>query len=296
MEMMLDANSAFLNTGAPTRQDTSGMQEQKDKGGQDVCAPESNPIEGSKKHIGLKGVGMAGRCWMTKQISNKLKEREEVSRSEGIHTKAYKSLNEEVSRLTIEVKRGICQLKVLEMKGMIEMWRVLKRLTDNKPKNNICIITDNAKAYVCQSQKANVFMNMNKSVSSLKLTKEDRGVMRILNRTFQTLEITNGTWPGFTISEFRATLSNLNLSKAADPDEIHQRLLHHMGPKAVSFQQQLFNKSCKSTSVPQGCQVADIRPVQKYGKYRKKLDSYCQIFMTSTNRKVMECLVTNLPL
>ena len=29
-------------------------------------------------HIGLKAVGMAGRCWMTKEINDKVKKREEV--------------------------------------------------------------------------------------------------------------------------------------------------------------------------------------------------------------------------
>ena len=64
-------------------------------------------LQAAPKHIGLKAVGMAGRCWTTKEINDKLKEREEVRRSEGTHTETYKSLNEEVSRLTTEVKQGI---------------------------------------------------------------------------------------------------------------------------------------------------------------------------------------------
>ena len=66
-----------------------------------------------QKQIWLKVAGMVGRCWMTKEINDKLMEREDVRRSEGIHTDAYKSLNEEVSRLTTEVKRRIWQRKVL---------------------------------------------------------------------------------------------------------------------------------------------------------------------------------------
>ena len=73
-------------------------------------------LKAAPKHIGLKAVGMAGQCWTTKQINNKLNEREEVGQSEGNHTEAYKSLNEEVSWLMTEVKRGIWQCKVLEAK------------------------------------------------------------------------------------------------------------------------------------------------------------------------------------
>ena len=51
-----------------------------------------------------------------------LKEREEVGRSEGTHTETNKSLNEEISWLTMLVKQGIWQRKVLEAKGTSEMW------------------------------------------------------------------------------------------------------------------------------------------------------------------------------
>ena len=51
---------------------------------------------------------------MTKEINDKLKEREEICRSEGIHTEACKNLNEEVCRLMPEVTRGIWQRRVLD--------------------------------------------------------------------------------------------------------------------------------------------------------------------------------------
>ena len=57
------------------------------------------PLKAAEKHIELKALGLAGRCWMTEEINNKLKEREEVRRSEGTKIEAYKSLNEEESRL-----------------------------------------------------------------------------------------------------------------------------------------------------------------------------------------------------
>ena len=79
---------------------------------------------------------------------------------------------------------------VPEAKGTSEMRRVLKSLTDN----NTRFIIDNGRAYVSQHQKANAFMNMHKLVSSLKLTKEDRGEKRILNRMLWTLEVAKGTW------------------------------------------------------------------------------------------------------
>ena len=89
-----------------------------------------------------------------------------MRQSEGTHTEAYKSLNEEVSQLTTQMKLEISQRKVLEAKGTSEMLRVLKSLNNNKSINNTCIITDNDRACVSQRQKANAFMNMYRSVSS----------------------------------------------------------------------------------------------------------------------------------
>ena len=45
-------------------------------------------MKADKKHIELKVVGMAGQCWVTKEMNDKLKEQQEVCQSEGIHTEA----------------------------------------------------------------------------------------------------------------------------------------------------------------------------------------------------------------
>ena len=134
-------------------------------------------LKAAQKHLGLNAVGMVGRCWMTNEIMDKLKEKEEVHQIEGIHTEEYKSLNEEVSPLTTEVKRGIWQHKVLEANETSEMWWVLKSLTYNKPNNNTCIITDNA-------QKSSCFCSS--SQSAMASNEEDRFVTQ---RAFTSVQL-----------------------------------------------------------------------------------------------------------
>ena len=120
-------------------------------------------------------------------------------------TPKHVRVSEEVSRLTMQGKRGIWQRKVLEVIGMSEMWWVLKSLTDN----NSRIITDNGR--VCVSRHQN-----------------------------RTLEVANDTWH-FSTSKVRSDLSCLNPSKTAGPDKVHPRLLCHLGSKAVLFLQQPFS-------------------------------------------------------
>ena len=80
------------------------MREQKEESGRDYAHKSAILLKAAQKHIGLKAVGMAGRCSITKEINDKLKKRKEDRQSEGIHTDAYKSLNEEVSRLMMGEK------------------------------------------------------------------------------------------------------------------------------------------------------------------------------------------------
>ena len=127
------------------------------------------------------------------------------------------------------------------------------------------------------------------SIVSLKLAKEDRGVKRNLKRDLRTLEVANGTWPGFTTSEVMAALFNLNSSKAVGPDKVDTRLFCYLD----FYLRVIFKKSRELTSVPQGWRVADIRIVSKNGKDPQTLDIYYPIFFNSTIRKVMEHLVTN---
>ena len=39
-------------------------------------------LKATPKHIGVKAVGMIGWCWMTKEISNKVREQEEICHTE----------------------------------------------------------------------------------------------------------------------------------------------------------------------------------------------------------------------
>ena len=55
-------------------------------------------LKAAQKHIGMKVVGMVGRCTMTKEINDNLKEREVVRQSDGTNTEAHPSPSEEISR------------------------------------------------------------------------------------------------------------------------------------------------------------------------------------------------------
>ena len=152
---------------------------------------------------------------------------------------------------------------------------------------------ENGKNYVSPKQKANAFVKLYRSVSSLKVEKPDRGLEKLLNGLLRSEPVHSEECREFTLSELNAALKSLNPSKAPGPDMIHPKLLHQLGPIAVNTLLRICNLSWSTMKIPQTWRVADVRPVLKEGKDAQCLDSYRPIFLISTMGKVMERLVTN---
>ena len=250
-------------------------------------------LAAATKHIGLKAVGMSGECWMTKEIVDAEKERDEIRAHSGINSTDYKAKDKLVKAMLKSRKAEIWERRILSVKGKKEMWSVLRSLTNTRSQDKARIITDNGATFVSPRQKANAFARLYKDVSTLTINKEDRGLKKILNSRLRTNNKVPEECGDFTLSEVKAALKSLNPSKAAGPDKIHPRFLHHLGPVAISTLRSIFNLSWSTAKIPQAWRVADIRPIPKAGKDQQRLDSYRPVSLTSTVGKVMERLVTN---
>ena len=55
---------------------------------------------------------------------------------------------------------------------------------------------------------------------------------------------------GFMADDVKAAHRNINQTKAAEPDKIHPRFLHHLGPVFNFLLTSIFNKSWEETIVP----------------------------------------------
>ena len=79
---------------------------------------------------------------------------------------------------------------------------------------------------------------------------------------------------GFTTDEDKAALRNINPTKAAGPDKIHSRFLHHLGLASISLLMSISNKLRVETKFPQEWRVANIRQIPKGGKDLQKMKNY----------------------
>ena len=173
------------------------------------------------------------------------------------------------------------------------MWSILRSLTANQSVPTAWIITDNGKNIVSQKQDADGFVRLYLYVNNLKSQKHKRRTKKTFNSRLRSEVVEPVVCQGITTDKIKESPRNIYPTKAARPDKIHQRFLHHLGPVSISLLASVFNKSWAETKVPQEWRVADIRPVPIGGKHLHKMESYRSTSLTSTPGKSMERLVTN---
>ena len=120
----------------------------------------------------------------------------------------------------------------MKKKRTKKKWSILCNLTTYKTFDTAVSSPKPAKSSL--KQKANAFVKLYRSVSSLKVEKPNGGFKKLLNVRLRSEPVNFEKCGEFTLSEVNAALKSLNLFKAPGPDMIHPRLLHHLGPIPVN--------------------------------------------------------------
>jgi len=114
--------------------------------------------------------------------------------------------------------------------------------------------------------------------------------MKNTSTTSPTPDLMNKT---FNIKELNTALKVLQDKKSPGPDKITNEMLKHMGPKTKTKLLALFNNGWKSGHLPQSWREADMVPIHKKGKDRKKASSYRPISLTSCVGKLLERMINS---
>ena len=88
-------------------------------------------------------------------------------------------------------------------------------------------------------------------------------------------------------------ITNLDLSKASDPDCIPVVVLKNCEPELSYILAELFNKSLKESCFPDCWKVSSVVPVFKNFGERSTAKNYCPVSLLSVVSKVFEKLVNN---
>ena len=91
----------------------------------------------------------------------------------------------------------------------------------------------------------------------------------------------------------KRSITNIDLSKASDPDCISVVVLKNCEPELSYILAELFNKCLKESCFPDCWKVASVAPVYKNVGERSTTKNYCLVSLLSLVSKVFEKLVNN---
>ena len=226
--------------------------------------------------------------WINRNVKESIKQKNKAWKEYQkdkyeLHWENFKKIRNQTNRLVHESKHNF-ELKIAhEIKGNPkQFWNYVK--AKNKSNNNfpamshedIENITEDAKkADLFNSYFASVFTNENDiDIPSL----QDRSEGKSLESVTITTEI------------IEKKLGNLNISKAAGPDNIHGKILKELKSQMSKPLQKIFNKSLNEGSLPKDWKFAHVKPLHKKGK-RNLVSNYRPVSLTSICGKILERII-----
>ena len=106
----------------------------------------------------------------------------------------------------------------------------MRGLTTGRSLPTARIISANGKNFSIQMQKADGCLRHYRDVSNQKFQKHERGMKKALSSWLMSEVVDPEVCHDITTDEVKAALRNINPTKAARPDKIHPRFLHHFLP------------------------------------------------------------------
>jgi len=248
-------------------------------------------LKSAHKNIGMKKVGQHRPQCLPENILSAITNRNNLRvNKDPLHAEATK----EIQNLIRDHKKTVWKVKILDDMNTNNMWNTLRMLQGEGQTNaDKALQTDNG-TRITDRSKANAFRGEYARVSNPKILKCDRWAKKSNNTRLRqhSQPIMNISQP-FTNIELNNSINSIDENKAAGPDQIHPKLIRHLGPVIKERILEMFNISWQTSQVPQQWRTADIRPVPKKGKDPSKIASHRPISLTSCMGKAMERLVNN---
>ena len=254
----------------------------------------------ANNHIGMKNVNKESKPAITKEIKEKMEERNKLRRDikqEGGRKKwldKCREVNEMIRKEKEERwKEYVSQLDTKT--NCTQVWKTIRSLDGRVAprKENEVLIVD-GKAHVGDKAKAKQFAKVYKQVSKIKKGPKDRIVKR-QNRKFLNKTPTEKSKYETEImwEEMERVIGETKANKAAGDDNIPYEIIKELGPKAKAFIIHLYNRIWDGEPIPQRWRTAVIKPLLKEGKDPKSPGSWRPIALTACFGKIVEKIVAD---
>ena len=172
-----------------------------------------------------------------------------------------------------------------------KLWKLTKAM-NNEDTRSTPVTIEKDQELVTGREAANCFIDSYEQVSNITVPEEKKQQLREEMKDHQEAQDPPDYMSKpFNMKELEDALKTLKDKKSPGPDKVTNEMLEHLGTKAKTKLLTLFNNSWKTGHVPQSWRDADMVPIHKKGKDKKKADSYRPISLTSCVGKLLERMI-----
>ena len=256
-------------------------------------------VKAAGSHVGKKKITSDAKCWMSPQIKESIRTRNELGTHIGENRQEWIAACKKTAEMIREEKskRWAEYVKSIDAKtNPKEVWKTIRNLDGRRaqPNKNEALEIDGM-AYTEDGQKAEQFAKTYRATSKLPVKKEDRRFKREVRRGMK-LTIPRVAYESegeLVIEELDRTIKGLKSGKAAGPDDIPNEFIKNLGPRAKRALLRLYNRVWAGEDIPSHWQRAIIKPLLKEGKDPSKTESWRPISLIDCLGKTLEKIIAD---
>ena len=195
-------------------------------------------------------------------------------------------LNKEINQKINEHRKSKWQEHLANCpSGSKKLWSTIKSLNNGPRQPDNQGITFDGKTFMDAKKIANKFNHQYTPPVSKKPLKQLRKTLRSMKKKSKHQPI------NFTPAQTLAAIKKAKNSKALGPDNLSPIMLKNLGPHAINFLTEIFNKCMQSSIIPSIWKTAKIIPLLKPGKASDLGPSYRPVSLLSPAIKILEALL-----
>ena len=204
-------------------------------------------LKSAKKNIGRKKIDQKTKSWMTADIKEAIKARNELRKTVGQNRKEWIEACKSTAEMIVKRKRQVWKEYVEGITATTEstqVWKTIRGMDGRRPpdKNNEVLEVD-GKTYVEDIDKAKEFAKTYKSFSKIPVKKEDRILRRAVRKRMKRKpQASQESEQNFTLEELERVIAEAKNNKAAGEDDVPYEFIKHLGPNAKQLLLQLYNR------------------------------------------------------
>ena len=255
-------------------------------------------IKSANKNVGKKKVSYQAKPWMTPEIKDAIKTRNELRKTVSQNREEWIKACRDTSELITNKKKEVWKEYVESINvtsSSAEIWKTVRNMDGRRaPDRSNEVLEVEGVTYVEDKDKAKQFVKTYKGFSKLPVRKEDRKLRRFIRKRMKRHPtVPEESEQDINMVELERAIDESKNNKSAGEDDIPYEFLKNLGPRAKELLLHIYNKCWEGEGIPVKWKTAIIKPLLKDGKDPKKTVSYRPISLTCCMGKILEKIIAD---